>query len=73
MQRLISRKPKNPVANFKNYDEENKRMGIKNEIDLLLDEQEKAGAQSKYDKELMKFSQDIGVVKKEKEQKFLTI
>ena len=27
----------------------------------------------KYDKELIKFSQDIGVVKKEKEQKFLTI
>jgi len=31
-------------------------MGIRNEIDLLLDEQEKANAANKYDKELMKFS-----------------
>jgi len=38
VQRLISRKPKNPVANFKNYDEENKRMGVRNEIDLILGE-----------------------------------
>ena len=27
----------------------------------------------KFDRDLIKFSQDIGVVKKEKEQKFLTI
>ena len=31
-------------------------MGIRNEIDLLLNEQEKETAQVKYDKELMKFS-----------------
>ena len=56
-------------------------MGVRNEIDLILGEQEmvrgqlreKQEAQSKYDKDLMRFSQDIGVVKKEKEQKFLTI
>jgi len=29
------------VANRKNYDSENKRMGVRNEIDLLLNEQEK--------------------------------
>ena len=48
-------------------------MGITNEIDLILGEQEKKDAQHKFDKELVKFSQDIGVVKKEKETKFLTI
>ena len=40
-------------------------MGITNEIDLILGEQEKKDAQHKFDKELVKFSQDIGVVKKE--------
>lgn len=55
--RLIQRKPKNPQANRKNYDDENSRMGVKNEIDLLLGEQEKQEeAKTKYDKELMKFS-----------------
>ena len=61
------------MANRKNYEEENKRMGIRNEIDLILGEQEKEEAKKKFDKDLVKFSQDIGVVKKEKEQKFLTI
>ncbi len=70
---MIKRKPENPVANRKNYEEENKRMGIRNEIDLILGEQEKEEAKKKFDKDLVKFSQDIGVVKKEKEQKFLTI
>ena len=66
--RLIQRKPKNPQANRKNYDEENQRMGVTNEIDLLLGEQTKQEeAKTKYEKELVKFSQDIGVVKKEKE------
>ena len=73
MTRLISRKPANPVANRKNYEEENARMGITNEIDLILGEHEKKNAQNKFDKELVKFSQDIGVVKKEKETKFLTV
>ena len=48
-------------------------MGITNEIDLILGEHEKKNAQNKFDKELVKFSQDIGVVKKEKETKFLTV
>ena len=71
--RLIQRKPTNPQANRKNYEEENSRMGITNEIDLLLDQQSKEAAKGKYDRELIKFSQDIGVVKREKEQRFLTI
>ena len=39
--RLIKRKPANPQANRKNYEEENKRMGVRNEIDLILGEQER--------------------------------
>ena len=75
--RVISRKPNNPKANLKNYDVENQRMGVANEVDLLLggieNESKMKQAQEKYGKELMKFSQDTGVVKKEKETKFLTI
>lgn len=71
--RLIQRKPTNPLANRKNYEEENKRMGVMNEVDLILGEHEREEARLKYDKDLIKFSQDIGVVKKDKEQKFLTI
>ena len=52
-------------------------MGVTNEVDLLLgeinNESKMEAAQQKYGKELMKFSQDTGVVKKEKETKFLTI
>ena len=44
VKRLIKRKPANPVANRINYDEENKRMGVRNEIDLILGEQEKEEA-----------------------------
>ena len=36
--RLINRKPTNPIANRKNYEEENARMGVTNEIDLILGE-----------------------------------
>lgn len=36
VQRMIKRKPTNPVANRKNYDEENERMGVRNEVDLIL-------------------------------------
>ena len=61
------RKPENPQANRVNYEEENERMGVKNEIDLLLDDMDKNKARSKYDKDLVKFSQDAGIVKKEKE------
>ena len=48
-------------------------MGVTHEIDLILGELEKGQAKSKFDKELIKFSQDVEVVKKAKEQKFLTI
>lgn len=64
--RMIKRKPDNPIANRKNYEDENKRMGVRNEIDLILGEQEKEEAKLKYDRDLMRFSQDVGVVKKEK-------
>ena len=73
MNRLIQRKPTNPQANRTNYEEENKRMGVRNEVDLILGEQQREEAKQKFDRDLIKFSQDIGVVKKEKEQKFLTI
>ena len=52
-------------------------MGVTNEVDLLLgeinNESKMEAAQQKYGKELMKFSQDTGTIKKEKETKFLTI
>jgi hypothetical protein len=48
-------------------------MGVTHEIDLILGELEKGQAQQKFDRDLVKFSQDIEVVKKAKEQKFLTI
>ena len=75
--RAIRRKLNNPQANLKNYDLENARMGVANEVDLLLSEIKNESkievAQKKYSKELMKFSQDTGTIKKEKETKFLTI
>ena len=50
-------------------------MGVTNEIDLLLGEQQTAQeeAAQKYNRDLIRFSQDVGTVKKEKEQRFLTI
>ena len=42
-------------------------MGVRNEIDLILGEQEKEDAKQKFDKDLIRFSQDVGIVKKEKE------
>ena len=54
--RLIKRKPDNPIANRKNYEDENKRMGVRNEIDLILGEQEKEEAKLKYDRDLLRFN-----------------
>ena len=54
--RLIQRKPTNPVANRINYEEENKRMGVTNEIDLILGEQQREEAKQKFDRDLIKFS-----------------
>ena len=72
---MIQRKPANPQANLKNYEEENKRMGVTNEIDLILGEDPIAQqeAKQKYERDLIRYSQDVGAVKKEKEQRFLTI
>ena len=36
--RAIKRKPDIPKANVKNFEEENSRMGITNELDLLMGE-----------------------------------
>lgn len=36
--RSIKRKPDLPKANKKNFDDENARMGVKNELDLLMSE-----------------------------------
>ena len=71
--RVIQRKSKNPQANLKNYADENKRMGVTNEVDLLLGEMERETARQKYENELIKFSSDVGVVKKDKETRYLTI
>ena len=54
--RLIQRKPANPQANRINYEDENKRMGVTNEIDLILGEQNREEAKQKFDRDLIKFS-----------------
>ena len=56
IERLIPRKQKNPIANKVNFEMENKRMEIKNEVDLLLHDKDREIAAEKYDKELFKFS-----------------
>jgi len=48
-------------------------MGVMNEVDLLLGEFERETARVKYEKEMIKFSGEVGVVKKDKEIKYLTI
>lgn len=35
--RSVMRKGKNPTHNKKNYEEENKAFGIKNDVDLVLE------------------------------------
>lgn len=73
--RSIKRKPEIPKANAKNIDEENQRMGVKNELDLLLGEdQEKLKmATTKKEKQMIQFTQDLGEVKKERQERYLTI
>jgi|LauGreDrversion4_2_1035121.scaffolds.fasta_scaffold178094_1 hypothetical protein len=48
-------------------------MGISHEVDLLLDKMEKQTAKNQYDKGMIGFSQDVGSVKKQKDQKYLTV
>ena len=54
--RVIQRKQKNPQANVKNYKAENERMGVMNEVDLILGEMEREEAKIKFEKDLIKFS-----------------
>jgi hypothetical protein len=35
--RNIKRKPEMPKANVRDYEQENQRMGVKKEVDLILD------------------------------------
>lgn len=86
-QRRIQRKPEVPKANMRDYAKENERMGIKTEVDLLVEGVQKAEAKMKFDKNLMEFSTqdgkkgqadaDKGGKNKQKtqlkEQKFLTV
>lgn len=73
-QRNIRRKPENPRANVKNFEAENARMGVKSEVDLILDSVKRAEARGKYSKNLVGFSSEKGTaVKRAKEPKFLTV
>ena len=73
MNRLVQRKRPNPMANAKNYEQENARMGVTHEVDLILQEIDKSKAKAQYDKGMVGFSQDLGAVKKAKEQRYLTV
>lgn len=46
IERMTRRKPENPRANLKNFEAENSRMGVTHEVDLILNEIDRAKAQS---------------------------
>lgn len=50
-------------------------MGVQNELDLLMGEtlEKQDMAKTKKDKGLIDYTQDLGEVKKEKQEKYLTI
>ena len=76
LQRMTSRKPANPKANLKNFTIENTRMGVTSEVDYILQELDKSKseqAQSRFDKNQIGFTQDLGSIKKAKEQRYLTV
>lgn len=66
-----------PKSNARNYDKENERMGVANPIDLVLSHlqgQAEEEVQHKFQKDLIKFSQDQeDKITKAKEPKYLTI
>lgn len=75
MGRTLKRKPTNPQANRKDFKKENEEFGVGHEVELVL--QKIAGqknyteddfeiAKGKFDKELIKYSQDLGTTKKKK-------
>ena len=75
--RRIQRKPQMPQANFKNYDRENERMGVKSAVDLFLGEQTGKDHEHevhKFDADLIRFTHDSeDKINKAKEPKYLTI
>jgi len=81
--RTIKRKPDVTKANAKNFIEENARMGVQNELDLLIGESKDktALAKGKMDRGLIEYSQqaaanvDEGVKskKKERQERYLTV
>ena len=73
---MTSRKPANPKANLKNFTTENTRMGVTSEVGYILQELDKSKseqAQSRFDKNQIGFTQDLGSIKKAKEQRYLTV
>ena len=82
--RAISRKSSKPKANKKNYEQENKDFGVKNEVDLVL--QRIAGqkeirktdfeyqeAKGQYARGMHAYSGDGGQTKKKKQVSYLTV
>ena len=74
-QRSVKRKPDLPQANKKNFAAENERMGVAHELDLLLGEPraKQELAQSKTDRGQIEYAQSLGEVKKQKQERFLTV
>ena len=50
IERQIKRKQDKPVANRKDFQRENERMGVNNPVDLLLGEEGEGNARKKYDR-----------------------
>lgn len=85
--RLRSRKPKDPKAGARNFQEENARMGVKNELDLLIGEapEKIALAKGKQERGLLEFSSQNAASqqeveagassskKKERTERYLTV
>jgi hypothetical protein len=69
MDRLVKRKKENPQANAKNYEEEEKKIGV----DLVLDVMSKSKDRKLPDENMIGFTQDKGEIKKAKEAKYLTV
>ena len=80
--RTVQRKSKNPKNNNRNYDEENRNFGVKNEVDLVLqkiaglkeygkDDHQKASGM--FNRNLIKYSEDLKQMKQKKAEKYLTV
>jgi hypothetical protein len=58
--RNIKRKADIPQANGRDYAAENERMGVKKEVDLIIDNVQRAEANMKYKKQLIGYSNTEG-------------